>query len=129
MGTLLASKIQQHIAKYNGYVSRSVQVLIDLETFDNGDELVVRDGVDILVTDAGDYQLPELNGFPVGTVSAVHVKTDPVVFDISKNALKNLRFQDRKCIDPVSDLNMKPVNNYSLSNCLVESTLSEIYKK
>ena len=109
-------------------IANGVEVLIDLETFDNGDQLVLGDGVDILVTDTDDYSLTELKGFPVGSGSAVDVKINPVKFSASEEALKNFRYIERKCIDPSFDLSMNIFNNYSLSNCLVEATLSEIYR-
>ena len=108
-------------------IANGVEVLIDLETFDNGDELVLGYGVDILVTDADDYSLTELKGFPVGPGSAVDIKINPVKFTISEDALKNFGYLDRKCIDTSFDMRMKNVN-YSLSNCLVTATMSEIYK-
>ena len=110
-------------------IANGVEVLIDLETFDNGDELVLGDGVDILVTDSDDYSLTELKGFPVGPGSAVDVKINPVKFMISENALMNFRYLERKCIDTRFDMIMTTVSNYSLSNCLVQATVSEIYKK
>ena len=108
-------------------IANGVEVLIDLETFDNGDELVLGDGVDILVTDADDYSLIELKGFPVGPGSAVDIKINPVKFTISEDAQKNFGYLDRKCIDTSFDTTMN-ILNYSLSNCLVEATMSEIYK-
>ena len=108
-------------------IANGVEVLIDLETFDNGDQLVLGDGVEILVTDADDYSLTELKGFPVGPGSAVDIKIKPVTFTISEDALKNFGYLDRKCIDTSFDTRMKKWN-YSLSNCLVEATMSEIYR-
>ena len=110
-------------------IANGVEVLLDLETFDNGDQRVDADGVNILVTDANDYSLTELKGFPVGPGSAVDVKINPVKFTISENALKNFGYLERKCIDTRFDRRMTTVNNYSLSNCLVKATLSEIYKR
>ena len=110
-------------------IANGVEVLIDLETFDNGDELVLGDGADILVTDADDYSLTELKGFPVGPGSAVDVKINPVKFTISEGALKNFGYLERKCIDTRFDMIMTSVSNYSLSNCLVQATVSDIYKR
>ena len=123
-------KILPDASKYpiSSGIANGVEILIDLETFDNGDKLVLGDGVDILVTDANDYSLPELKGFPVGPGSAVDVKINPVQFTISQDALENFGYLDRKCIDTCFDMSMTTLNNYSLSNCLVQATVLEIYK-
>ena len=112
-------------------LANGVEVLLDLETFDNGDQDVLGDGVNVLVTDGEDYSLTGLKGFPAGPGSAVDVKINPVKFTISESALKNFDYLDRKCVDTKYDLDPKSLSdsNYSLSNCLVAATLAEIYKR
>ena len=128
--TSFCVKILPDATKYpiRSGVANGVDILIDLETFDNGDPVVHGDGVDVLVTAPEDYSLTELHGFPIGPGSAVDVKINPVKFTISDDALHKFTYLERKCIDIHLDLDMNTLTNYSLSNCLVEATLSEIYK-
>ena len=117
-----------HSGKGNG-----VQVLVDLETFDNGNLDLMGDGLNILVTDAHDYSLTELHGFSVGPGSAVDIIIRPLLYTTTQSALDNFNYVQRKCVDEDRDLGpdkgLKGVpGNYSLSNCLVSATLTEISK-
>ena len=127
--TRFCVKILPNATKYpiRSGVANGIEILVDLETFDNGDLVVHGDGVDVLVAAPEDYSLTELHGFPIGPGSAVDVKINPVKFRISEDALQHFDYLERKCIDIHLDLAMKTLTNYSLSNCLVEATLSEIY--
>ena len=113
-------------------VGNGVEILLDLETFDNGDLMVVGDGVDILLTEPSDYALPELLGFSAGPGSAVDIQIKPELFTTTTAALK-FDYLERKCVDVDRDKALKQMEgmsgNYSLSNCLVSATLTQIYEK
>ena len=114
-------------------VRNGVEILLDLETFDNGDMLVLGDGVDILLTEPSDYPLPDLLGFSAGPGSAVDVQIRPELFTITTGALQ-FDYLERKCVDVDRDKALQQMEkltggNYSLSNCLVFATLAQIYQK
>ena len=115
-------------------VGNGIEVVIDLETFDNGDLEVSGDGADILVTNPGDYSLAQLKGFSVSPGSAVEVHIRPARFSITQSALA-FDYLDRKCVEPSVDKRANLLNgthgvgNYSLSNCLVSAALTEIQIK
>ena len=113
-------------------VGNGVEILLDLETFDNGDMLVLGDGVDILLTEPSDYALPELFGFSAGPGSAVDIQIKPQLFTTTTAALK-FDYLERKCVDVERDKALQQMEgmtgSYSLSNCLVSATLSQIYEK
>ena len=113
-------------------VGNGVEILLDLETFDNGDMMVLGNGVDILLTEPSDYALPELHGFSAGPGSAVDIQIKPELFTTTTAALK-FDYLERKCVDVDVDKALKQMEgmrgNYSLSNCLVSATLTQIYEK
>ena len=115
-------------------VGNGIEVVIDLETFDNGDLEVTGDGADILVTNPGDYSLAQLKGFSVSPGSAMEVHIRPARFSITQSALA-FDYLDRKCVEPSVDKRENLLNgtygvgNYSLSNCLVSAALTEIQIK
>ena len=108
-------------------------MIVDLETFDNGDMNVVGDGADIQVIDPRDNSLVQLRGFSVSPGTSVNVKIRPNLFSITEGAL-GFNYIDRKCIEPSVDKELNYVDEkngrkYSLSNCLVAATLDEIFNK
>ena len=111
-------------------IGNGIDILLDLETFDNGDLQVLGDGLDVLVTDQGDYSLPKLNGLSVGPGSFMEIEIKPSMVTITEAALA-FDYHDRKCVDPFRDTALKDLDgltgNYSLSNCLVSATLTQIY--
>lgn len=113
-------------------VGNGVEILLDLETYDNGDMMVLGDGVDILLTEPSDYALTELLGFSAGPGSAVDVQIKPELYTTTTEALK-FDYLERKCVDVERDKALKQMEgmpgNYSLSNCLVSATLTQIYEK
>ena len=113
-------------------VSNGVEVLLDLETYDNGDLMVFGDGVDILITDPFDYALPELLGFSAAPGSALDVQIKPELYTTTEAALK-FDYLERKCVDVEKDEALQDMEGmtgtYSLSNCLVSASLSQIYEK
>ena len=121
-----------------GFSSRSgvgngIEMIVDLETFDNGDMNVVGDGADIQVTDPSDNSLVQLRGFSVSPGTSVNVKIRPSLFSITEGAL-GFNYIDRKCIEPSVDKELNYVDGktggkYSLSNCLFAATLDEIFNK
>ena len=117
-----------------GFSSRSgvgngIEMIVDLETFDNGDMNVVGDGADIQVTDPRDNSLVQLRGFCVSPGTSVNVKIRPNLFSITEGAL-GFNYIDRKCIEPSVDKELNYVEGkYSLSNCLFAATLDEIFNK
>ena len=113
-------------------VGNGVEILLDLETFDNGDQEVLGDGVSVLVADDEDYTLADLHGFSIGPGSAAEIQIQPVVISIAAAALNNFGYIERKCVDTTVDTALKSLDglsgSYSLSNCLVSATISEILK-
>ena len=113
-------------------IGNGVEILLDLETFDNGDMMVLGDGVDILLTEPSDYALTDLLGFSAGPGSAIDVQIRPELFTITTEALE-FDYLERKCVDVERDKALQQMEgmpgNYSLSNCLVSATLTEIYSK
>jgi hypothetical protein len=114
-------------------VGNGVEILLDLETFDNGDLLVTGDGLDVMITEAEDYSLTELRGFSVGPGSSVDVQVRPFLYKATDRALNNFHYLNRKCIDPTKEPESQQLDgmtgNYSLANCLVSATLTEICNK
>ena len=113
-------------------LGNGVEILLDLETFDNGDMMVHGDGVDILITDPSDYALTDLLGFSAGPGSAVDIQIKPELYTTTSAALK-FNYLERKCVDVEKDKALQQMEgmtgNYSLSNCLVSATLTQIYQK
>ena len=113
-------------------VGNGVEILLDLETFDNGDQEVLGDGVSVLVADDEDYTLADLHGFSIGPGSAAEIQIQPVIISIAAAALKNFGYIDRKCVDTTIDTGLNSLDgidgSYSLSNCLVSATVTEILK-
>ena len=124
-----------------GYPSQSgvgngIESIIDLETFDNGeigDSVTTGDGADIQVTDRGDYSLAQLKGFSVGPGFAVQVHIRPTLFSITEQALHKFDYLERNCVEPSIDQELNNldgmIGNYTLSNCLVSVTMTNIYKR
>ena len=116
----------------NSGLGNGVEVLVDLETFNSGDLERTGDGLDILVTDATEYSLASLLGFSVGPGSAVEIVARPLLYTITQEALDNFDYVDRKCIeidtDPGLDALYGVNGNYSLGNCLISATITEIQK-
>ena len=114
-------------------VGNGLRMIIDLETFDNGNIDLMADSLDILVTDSSDYSLTKLFGFSVGPGFSVDITIRPVLYTTTQEALDNFDYIERKCVDTDKDTGMDSLDGmkegYSLSNCLVSATLTEIYKK
>ena len=114
-------------------VRNGVEILVDLETFDNGNLDLIGDGLEVLVTGNLDYSLDQLLGFSVGPGTAVKVVVKPELFSSSQEALDNFDYVQRKCVDIETDQGMDSFDgvqgNYSLSNCLVSATVTEIRNK
>ena len=121
-----------------GYPSQSgvgngIETIVDLETYDNGDTLTTGDGADIQVTDPGEYSLVQLKGFSVSPGFAVQVHIRPSLFSITEQALNKFDYLERDCVEPSVDKELNNLygmmGNYTLSNCLVSATLTNIYKR
>jgi hypothetical protein len=114
-------------------VGNGVEILVDLETFDNADLEVIGNGMDILVATASDYPLEKLNGRSIGPGSAVDIRIHPVLYNITTPALTRFNYINRKCIDPKIDLGTNSLDGitgpYSLSNCLISAVISQIYDR
>ena len=133
--TTFCAKILPDEAQFpiNSGLGNGVEILVDLETFNNGDLDRIGDGLDILVTDVADYSLASLRGFSVGPGSAVEIVARPQLYTITQAALDNFDYIDRKCIDIDTDPGLDALNgvkgNYSLGNCLVSATITEIQRR
>ena len=134
-GTYLCVSID--IAR-EGYPSQSgvgngIETIIDLETYDNGDRVTTGDGADIQVTDPGEYSLAQLKGFSVSPGFAVQVHIRPTLFSITEQALQKFDYLERNCVEPSVDKELNHLygmmGNYTLSNCLVSATLTNINKR
>ena len=131
--TSYCAKISPDPAQYpiRSGVSNGVEILVDLETFDNGNLDLLGDGLEVLVTGRLDYSLDQLLGFSVGPGTAVKIVVKPELFSSSQEALENFDYVERKCVDIGTDLDSFDgvQGNYSLSNCLVSATVTEIRNK
>ena len=109
-------------------VGNGIEMIVDLETFDNGDVSADGDGADIEVMDPGDNPLAQLRGFSVSPGTSVDVKIRPNLFSITEGAL-GFKYTDRKCVEPAVDKGVdKELGKYSVSNCLFGATLEQIFK-
>ena len=113
-------------------IENGVELLLDLEAFDNGEFGVNEDGLKILVTDEHDYPLLDLNGFTVKPGVATNIKIRPVLFDATAQALENFDDYNRRCVDArnpeLENLLQGMHLPYSLSNCLLAATLEKAYQ-
>ena len=128
-------KVLQDPAKFpvRSGIGNGVEILLDLETFDNGDQEVLGDGVSIVVADGEDYTLSDLNSFSIGPGSATEIQIRPVITSITPAALHNYDYTQRRCVDTTIDIGLNNIVeltgiSYSLSNCLVAAAIHEIYK-
>ena len=121
-----------------GYPSQSgvgngIETIIDLETYDNGDMATTGDGADIQVTDNREYPLAQLKGFSVSPGFAVQVHIKPALFEITEQAVDKFDYLERNCVEPSVDKELNNIDgmvgDYTLSNCLVSVTMSNVYKR
>ena len=70
-------------------IENGIELLLDLEAFDNGEFGVNEDALKIMVADEHDYPLLDLNGFTVKPGVATNIKIRPVLFDATTQALDN----------------------------------------
>ena len=96
-------------------VGNGVEILLDLETFDNGDMMVHGDGVDILLTDKSDYALTDLLGFSAGPGSAVDIQIKPELYATTTAALK-FNYLERKCVDVERDKALQQMDDWKLQS-------------
>ena len=80
-------------------IENGIELLLDLETFDNGEFGVDEDALKIMVTDEHDYPLLDLNGFTIKPGVATNIKIRPVLFDATTEALDNFDDYNRRCVD------------------------------
>jgi hypothetical protein len=108
-----------------------VQILLDLETFDNAHLGISEDGLKIQVADHNEYPLLDLNGFTISPGTAMMVKIRPVLYDITPAALDNFNDAERQCVDSDGPAVQNILNGtelpYSLSNCLLAAALEQAY--
>ena len=113
-------------------VENGVELLLDLETFDNGEFGVDEDALKILVADQHDHPLLDLNGFTVKPGVSTNLKIRPVLYDATTQALDNFDDYNRRCVDSRNPEleNLLPGLHlpYSLSNCLLAATLERAYE-
>ena len=109
-------------------VGNGVQILLDLETFDNAHLGMSEDALKILVADNNEYSLLDLNGFTIQPGLAATIKIHPVLYSATPVTLDRFSDYDRRCVDTRSpearDMAGLP---YSLSNCLLAATLEQVY--
>ena len=124
------------ISPFEGYfpiqtgVLNGIEAILDLETFDNGDLTNVGDGAYVQVLDPSDYALPHLKGFSIGPGSSVDVHIRPALYGITQTALKRFDYLQRGCAERFFDNWTEDLNGmigeYSLSNCLLSATWTQI---
>ena len=111
-------------------VLNGIEAILDLETFDNGDLTSIEDGAYVQVLDPFDYALPHLKGFSIGPGSSVDVHIRPALYGITQTALKRFHYLQRRCADRFFDNWTEDLNGmigeYSLSNCLLSATWTQI---
>ena len=111
-------------------VLNSIEAILDLETFDNGDLTNVEDGAFVQVLDPGDYALPQLKGFSISPGSSVDLHITPALYGITQAALKSFDYLERRCAEPFFDKGTEDLNGeYSLSDCLLSATWTQINDK
>ena len=76
-----------------------VSVLLDAETYDNGDMEEPFDGFSMAVSDPDDQALFGLNSFSVGTGSMVRVSNHISIHRTTDVVLSRFNSSERKCID------------------------------
>ena len=112
-------------------IDGGVEILLDLETFDNAHLGITEDALKIMVTDQNDYPLLDQNGFTIKPGVSANIKIRPVLFDTTEEALAMFSDVDRRCVDSNGTNVQKELQGmelpYSLSNCLMMATLEEAY--
>ena len=92
-----------------------VDILLDAETFDNGDSAESFNGFTIAVTDYGDTALIGLNGFIVGTGTMARVSIQISIHKTTDVVLNRFNSMERRCIDNSDSYNISMVyGNYGM---------------
>ena len=107
-------------------IGNGVEIILDLELFDSADLGRVGDGIGLLINNKDDYPLFNLNGFFLEPGKLAMIKIRPKIYNISQGAFDRFDYKDRKCVGN-NEVNLKPhFDYYSLPNCLVAATYTEI---
>jgi hypothetical protein len=108
-------------------IANGVEIIIDLETYDSADIEEDGEGLGILIENNEDFPLMELDGFFVEPGKTAMIKVHPNIYSISKEALDNFDYIDRKCVGN-NEIKIEYFSSYGLSNCLVSAAMTEIYE-
>ena len=106
-------------------ISNGVEITVDLETYDSADFDEVGDGLGAIIENKDDFPLVNLIGFSVKPGKMAMIKISPKLFSISEGALDNFNYIDRKCVGN-GEIDLGYFERYSLSNCLVAATYTQI---
>jgi len=110
-----------------------VDILLDAETFDNGDIEEPFNGFTVAVSDREDLSLIGLDGFTVGTGSMARVSTQISIHKTSDVVLERFDSEERKCIDDSDNYNINITmdydGKYTLSKCLLDASVVKIMAK
>jgi hypothetical protein len=108
-----------------------VDILLDAETFDNGDSAESFNGFTIAVTDYGDTALIGLDGFTVGTGTMARVSNQISIHKTTDVVLNRFNSMERRCIDNSDNYNISSVydGNYTLSKCLLDASIVKTMAK
>ena len=106
-------------------LSNGIEITLDLETYDSADLGEVGSGLGVIIENEDDFPLFNLNGFSVEPGRIAKIRISPTLYGISKGALNNFEYTDRKCVGN-EEINLKDFKTYSLSNCFVAAAYTEI---
>ena len=117
----------------NSYLDLAVYLVMTCSVFVLTIQIERRQCCLIQVTDPGDYSLAQLKGFSVSPGFAVQVQIRPNLFGITEQALQKFDYLERNCVEPSVDKELNHLygtfGNYTLSNCLVSATWTNIKKR
>ena len=111
-----------------------VDILLDAETFDNGDSVESFNGFTMAVTDYGDTALIGLDGFSVGAGTMARVSNQISIHKTTDVVLNRFNSMERRCIDNSDNYNISLVyysddGNYTLSKCLLDASIVKTMAK
>ena len=106
-------------------ISNGVEVILDLEIYDSADIGEVGDGLGFIIDNKDNYPLINLNGFSIEPGKLAMIKIQPTIYSISHSAVDRFDYKDRKCVDK-KEIDLGYFETYSLPNCLVAATYTEI---
>ena len=122
-------EIYENSDKLMSGLTNGLDITLDLELFDSADIGRFGGGIGLLINNKDDYPLIQLNGFFLEPGKLAMIKIKPEIYDISQSASERFDYLDRKCVVK-NEIDLAPYfDSYSLPNCLVTATYTEIADK